>query len=447
MRSSWRRRSSRHATLRASFSKRACSRANVWRAKRPSFSARAASDFHGSRCSQRSTRSCACWNAAEPAIVAALRRTEARLCRARASRTGSGPASARVSQNTSQSRAAPQICIIPLSGRSAARACEPRSSLRKACSAERSRRTPHAHLVQILRVARLRHARRVGADLRERRAAQHGEGVARGGILGDGRVRPFCRRRRARGLAQPIAALCLARGFDAQAERLHQALCQPHQRADLPLHELQLELEDVLALGARLDDAAIDAGLGANAVAERERTGAALEAGGEHRPQAPREAHDVQPRRVAHCLAREQRAVEASLAAPPSPTRRATRARPEAPAAASGPAASRGRRGAGAMPHLRAAGGNRACRSRRCRGGCFLGGAAKGSSRGARVAASAARRNFSSRSTCIASWSWGDRWDSNPQQPESQTREGTLTAHLPRTLRFQDVFDPTPRGS
>src|SRR2546430_10805397 len=54
--------------------------------------------------------------------------------------------------------------------------------------------------MEVFGIGAARHARRVRRDLRERRAAQRGEGLARCGVRRDRRAQPLCRRRGRRGL-------------------------------------------------------------------------------------------------------------------------------------------------------------------------------------------------------------------------------------------------------
>src|SRR5262249_37548709 len=181
---------------------------------------------------------------------------------------------------------------------------------------------------------------------------------------------------------------------------------------------------------------------GANAVAQRKRARAALEARGEHRPQAPRKAHDVEPGGGAHCLARKQLAVETPLRRRHFPfgarRERALRALRHferlQPLVARPAQAQRGPGALQAKVGRVVVDGVEAALSRR--GG--KGQQARHAHRGLGVETKL-QLAFK-----LHGGIWGDRWDSNPQQPESQS--GTLPLSYGHRSRYYAYLSP-PTGA
>ena len=104
-----------------------------------------------------------------------------------------------------------------------------------------------AHLVQVLRIAALRHAARVRAGLGQRGGEDRAERLARRRELAEARPAPFARRRKRLARDEPVAALGLAFELERQAERLRDPGARSAAASGVACLELELDLADRLA--------------------------------------------------------------------------------------------------------------------------------------------------------------------------------------------------------
>ena len=281
--------------------------------------------------------------------------------------------------------------------------------------------------MQVFRVAPRRHAARVGGDLRERRGAQ--------------RSRKRRSRRRSRRSADAAISPAARRPPSARdgsrARPCSRSRCRSPSGCDQRLGEAEQRRRSRLrsararargSARARCPPRSMPRSMHASA-----RTPCPSASRAERRSKrvantgrsVPREAHACRGRVAARTASRGKRAQSRrAAAAPASPTRRARRARPAAPCGAfsvcSHLCPARRRRNA-APRALQAQVGrvvvdavDAVCRR----------GAANGSSRGARAARAGVETELQLAFDVHGETRWGGRWDSNPQQPESQS--GTL---------------------